>query len=83
MTDVGVVADAVRPPAVVGVTDEVVVVTQGDAQTAVVVGQPVFAAGVVNEDEFDGRDKLVTTDIITCTLRARIPVKIITGCINC
>ena len=36
MTDVGVVADAVRPPAVVGVTDEVVVVTQGDAQTAVV-----------------------------------------------
>ena len=54
VADVGAVADPVGPPAVVGVADEVVVVGQGAPQPAVV-AQPVLPAGVVDEDELDGR----------------------------
>ena len=53
MADVGVAADTVRPPTVVGVADEIVVVAQSDPQTAVAVGQPVLTAGMVDEDQLD------------------------------
>ncbi len=51
--DVGAIADAVWPPAVVGVADEVVVVPQSEAQVAVAIGQPVFSSRVVDEDQLD------------------------------
>ena len=52
VADVGAVAD-LRPPAVVGVADEVVVVAQRHAEPAVTVRQPGLAGGVVDEDELD------------------------------
>ena len=51
VADVRAVADAIRPPAVVGVGDEGVVVPQGQPQAAVAVVQPVLAAGMVDEDQ--------------------------------
>ena len=53
VTDVGGRSYSVGPPAVVGVADEVVVLPQGDAQPAVIVGKPVLAGGMVDEDNFD------------------------------
>ncbi len=64
MADFGVVADGLRarilisrPPTVVGITDKVAGVAQGDAQAAVAVAQPVLAGGVMDEDELDRRGR--------------------------
>ena len=48
------VPDGVRAPAVVCVAGEIVVLPEGPAQSAMAVGEPVFPAGVVDEDEFHG-----------------------------
>ena len=50
--DVGAVADAVRPPAIVGIADEVVVLTERAPQVTVAIRQPVLTGGVMDEDEF-------------------------------
>jgi len=52
VADVGIVANAIRPPSVVGVADEVIVVAQSAAQAAIVVGQPVLTGRVMDKDEF-------------------------------
>jgi hypothetical protein len=53
MADVGVVADAVRPPTVVGIADEVMVAAQSYSQFAMFIVQPVLAAGMMDENQFD------------------------------
>lgn len=39
-------------PAVVSVADKIIVVFQGDAQTAISVGQPIGTTGMMNENQF-------------------------------
>ena len=51
LADVGVVADAVRPPTVVGVAHEVVVCLQCRAKPTIIIIQPVLPAGVVYKDQ--------------------------------
>jgi hypothetical protein len=62
VSDISGIADAIWPPAVVGVADIVVIVSQGDSQTAVAIPQPVLAAGVMDEYELDGGFR--RTDVI-------------------
>ena len=52
--DVGAVANAVRPPAVIGVADKIVVLVKGLPQIAVAVRQPVLTTGVMDEHQLDG-----------------------------
>ena len=60
--DVGAVADGFRSPAVVGVADEIVVLVERPAEVAVAVGQPVFAGGMMDEDELDHFIRWVRVD---------------------
>ena len=53
MANICAAADGVRSPAVVRIADEVIVVPQSYAQTAVAVAEPVAAAGMMNEDQAD------------------------------
>ena len=38
------------PPAIIGIADEIVILTKGIAQPAVIVGEPVFTGGMVDEN---------------------------------
>jgi len=52
--NVGAVADGFRPPAVVRVTDEIVVLVERLPEVPVTIGQPVLPGGVMDEDKLDG-----------------------------
>jgi len=52
MTNIGIITDTIRSPSVVCIADEIIIVAQGDSQTAVPIVQPVRAAGVMDENQF-------------------------------
>ena len=50
---VGAVANPIGPPAIVGITDEVVILAESQTQAAIAIAQPVLPCGVVDKDKFD------------------------------
>ncbi len=51
--DVGAVANAIGPPAVVGVADKVVILAKCTTEVSIAIREPVFACGVVDEDQLE------------------------------